>query len=152
MSLGLADIMDAACAHAAASGWFDTVSGHEPKNPPGRGLSAAVWVEEVEPIPGRGGLDQTSALVTLSVRLGMNMTSEPQDDIDPTLLAAADDLMRAYSGDYTLGGLITAVDLLGSYSKGMLGKAGYLDHSGVMLRVFVITLPLIVDNLWTQAP
>jgi hypothetical protein len=153
MTLGLADVMDAVAAHAAATGWFDAVTNHEPKSAPGKGLSAAIWVEEVAPIPGRGGLDKTSVLVTFSVRLATSMTSEPQDDIDPNLLAAFDDLMRAYTGDFTLGALVAQIDLLGSYSQGgMRGKGGYLNQDGLLLRVFEITLPLVVDNLWDQAP
>lgn len=150
MSLGLADLMDVACSHAQASGWFDQVTGHEPKNLPGGNLACAIWVDEVRPIPA-SGLAATSALVVLAVRLSTPMLAEPQDEIDPTLLSAADALLAAYSGDFTFGGLVRAVDLLGAHGVALRGKAGYLNQDGVILRVFQITLPLIVNDLWAQA-
>ncbi len=143
-------ITDAVVSHAAASGWFEQVNEHEPKNAPGYGLTAAVWCQGVAPIPGRSGLANTSGRLLFNVRLYANMTSEPQGQIDPRLLGALDALFAAYSGDFTLDGLIGNVDLLGSYGLALTAVAGYVDVSGVMYRVMTITLPLIVNDLWNQ--
>lgn len=153
VSLGLADIVDAALSHAQATGWFDAgVSGHEPKAAPGQGLHCALWVADVRPLGRRSGLASTGAVVTLSVRVGMPMLHEPQDEIDPTVLAAADALMGAYSADFTLGGLVAAVDLLGQSGRSLSGQAGYLTQDHTAFRVFTITLPLLCDDLWEQSP
>ncbi|MGD9749786.1 MAG: hypothetical protein AB7W59_02205 [Acidimicrobiia bacterium] len=151
MTLDLAGIRAAVESHALASGHLDRSTGHEPDHGPGQGISAAVWVDEVRPVRARSGLASTSALVVLQLRLQMPMTYEPADDIDPLLLGAADALMRAYSGDFELGGEVAAVDLLGmSGGPSLQGKAGYLPQDDQLYRVFVITLPLLVDDLWEQ--
>ena len=152
MSLGLGDIIDAAASHALVTGAFDTVNGFEPKRAPGNGISAAIWVEDVSPIPGWSGLASTSVRVELTVRCMTPMLQEPADGIDPALIGAADELMAAYSGDFTLGALVAEIDLLGAYGVGLRGRAGHFTQDGVPYRAFVITLPLVVNDLWSQAP
>src|SRR5688500_8225689 len=115
MALAVADIINAAASHAAASGHFDQVNGHEPKRAPGLGLSASVYVSRLGFIRERSGLSSTSALLTLNVRCMTSMLAEPQDGIDPNLLGAVDALMAAYSGDFELGGAVANVDLLGAH-------------------------------------
>jgi hypothetical protein len=149
VALDLVAIRAAVESHALATGHLERSAGHEPENGPGQGVTAAVWVDEVLPVKRRGGLASTSALVTLSIRL---QTPVGGDEVDPQLLAAADALMRAYSGDFDLDGTVTAVDLLGmAGGDGMRGKAGYLPQDDQLYRVFVITLPLLVDDLFAQA-
>lgn len=154
MALDLRTIRAAVESHALATGYFAATAGHEPENATGPGITAAVWVDELLPVRRRSGLASTSTIVVLQVRLQMPTTYEPADDIDPLLLDAADALMRAYSGDFELGGVVAAVDLLGLAGGPMLrGKAGYLPQGdGQLYRVFVITLPLLVDDLFAQAP
>ncbi len=60
MALDSAPIINAVVSHAMASGHFEQVNGHEPANPPGHGLTAAVWVDLVEPVRS-SGLARTSA-------------------------------------------------------------------------------------------
>jgi hypothetical protein len=151
VSLGLADIMDAATSHAQATGWFDQVTGHEPKSAPGRGIACAVFVRRARPVSARSGLSSTSACVELSVRVYMNMLHEPQDEIDPTIISAVDDLMAAYTGDYTLGGLVSNVDLLGAHGPDLRAEAGYISIDNKVFRSVDITLPLIVNDLWSQS-
>jgi hypothetical protein len=112
MSLDSNAIIDAVASHAAASGWFERVNRHEPKNAPGHGLTAAVWVDQLGPVPAGSGLRKTSARVVLNVRVFQNMLAEPQDEIDPNMMSAVDALMTAYSGDFELGGNVRNVDLL----------------------------------------
>ena len=95
-----------------ASGLFDRVNLHEPKNAPGGGLTAAVWADTMGPIPAASGLASTSGRVVLKVRTYTNMMSEPQDAIDPAMLRAVDILLTAYSGDFTLGGLVQVGQVL----------------------------------------
>lgn len=148
-------IVDAVASHAAASGHFDRVAKHEPKNVPGNGLSAAVWIQHLGPARGQSGLRTTSALLVLNVRVMSNMIQEPQDEIDPNILVAVSDLMGAYSGDFTLGGLVRNVDLLGQTGQTLQANAGYITISGQqggMYRVMVISVPMVINDVWGQTP
>ena len=150
MALDAAQIIDAVVSHAAASGWFDRVNQHEPKNAPPYGLTAAVWVDEIRPAQS-SGLDSTSALLVLNVRLYTSMLQEPQDAIDPNLVAASSVLFAAYSGDFSLGGEARHVDLLGAEGAPLRARAGYLNQDQKLYRVMTITLPVIVNDAWDQA-
>lgn len=143
-------LMDALATHAAGSGYFDHVPLHEPLNAPGNGLSAAVWVQHIGPAQRSSGLKSTSALVVLSLRVMSNMKQEPQDEIDPNIMDAVDGLMTAYSANFTLGGLVRAVDLLGQSGQTLRADAGYLSIQNVMYRVMVIQIPMIVNDAWEQ--
>jgi hypothetical protein len=151
VSLGTAAILDAVISHAKASGRFERVLTHEPKSAPGNGLSVAVWVQNLRPASG-SGLATTTARLQLSVRVYTNMLADPQDKIDTRLLDAVDALMAAYTGDFTLGGLVRDVDLLGADGDPLQADAGYLEQDSKLYRVMVITLPLVVNDLWAQAP
>lgn len=137
--------------HAAASGHFDRFARHELKAPPGNGLTGAIWVQEVRPIALRSGLAVTSARVAFWLRIYQNMLMEPQDDIDPKVDAARDALMLAYSGDFTLGGLIAEVDLLGAHGEPLMARAGYQQLGQQMMRVVTINIPCIVNDAYPQA-
>jgi hypothetical protein len=143
-------LIAAVASHAMASAFFDGVNGMEPKGaPPDTGLTAAVWVQNLRPVPS-SGLASSSMLFTLSVRLYGSMLAEPQDMIDPGMIAAVDSLMTAYSGDFTLGGLIRSIDLLGQHSEGLGGEAGYVSIDNKMFRVFTITVPMLVNDVYAQ--
>lgn len=152
MSLDSAAILAAVGSHAAASGRFDRVSGFEPKNAPGNGLSFAVWVDRIVPLPGASGLATTAALVVLNARLYTNMLADPPDAIDPALVGATDALMTAYSGDFELGGQVRNVDVLGAHSEGLSAQAGYLEQDGKLYRITTLSVPLVVNDVWSQSP
>ncbi|MGW3428883.1 hypothetical protein ACWDHW_13145 [Streptomyces melanosporofaciens] len=149
MALDILGILDAVVSHAMASGHFETVNGHEPERAPGHGLTAAVWVDRVDPVRS-SGLATTSARLIFNVRLYTPMVQEPADAIDPYLVTALDVLMRAYVGDYTLGGLVREVDVRGTHGIGLEARAGYLQQDAALLRVMTITLPVVVNDLWDE--
>lgn len=149
MTLNISGILDEVVSHAMASGHFEKVNGHEPANAPSLGLTAAVWTESVQAVRS-SGLDQTTVQLVFNVRLYASAQSEPADAIDPTMITAMDDLCAAYVGDFTLGGLVRQVDILGAYGRPLLVRAGYVQQSGAIFRVMTITLPLIVNDLWEQ--
>jgi hypothetical protein len=142
-------IFAAVTSHAMASGHFDRVTNHEPKSAPGTGLTCAVWVQDIRPIRS-SGLASTSARLVLNLRIFTSMLSEPQDEIDPDMLAAVDALMAAYIGDFELGGLIRAVDVRGMEGVPLSASAGYLNQDGKLQRVITITLPLLVNDLYVE--
>ncbi|MFG3510248.1 hypothetical protein ACGF5F_32650 [Streptomyces sp. NPDC047821] len=149
MALNISGILDAVVSHALASGLFTAVNGHEPENPPSNGVTAAVWADAVEAIRS-SGLDSATVRLALSVRLYSPLQSEPADAIDPELITAVDALCAAYVGDFTFGGLVRKVDVLGAHGPGLSVRAGYLQQAGAMYRVMTITLPVIVNDLWTE--
>ena len=151
MTLDASGIQAQVLSHAQTLGIFERAAGHEPKNAPGLGLNLACWVDRIQPVPARSGLAVTSALIVFNQRIYNPMTEEPQDEIDPRILRATDLLMAAYSSDFDLGGTVEQVDLLGAYGPALEARAGYLTQDGKVFRAIGITLPLIVDDLWTQA-
>ncbi len=146
------NILAAVESHAAASGYFDRVNRHEPANAPGLGLTAAIWVDRIAPVPAGSGLASTTVRLALMVRIYTSAIQEPQDAIDPMVLAATAALMSAYSGDFELGANVRNVDLLGQAGEPMSGQAGYLNHDGQLQRVMTITLPVLVNDAFTQSP
>jgi hypothetical protein len=151
VSLGARTILDVLQSHALASGLFERVNGHEPKNAPGNGLTAAVWGQRIDPVL-TSGLASSSARLTVQVRVYGNMLAEPLDGIDPNLIEAVDTLMEAYSGDFQLGGAAREIDLLGEHGIALTAIAGYLTQDGRLYRVYDLTVPVIVNDAWTQSP
>lgn len=152
MSLGSDALIAAVVSHAMASGYFDRVNSHEPKNSPGSGLTYAVWVDTIEAAPGQSGLISTTARVTLWGRIYGRMLTEPQDEIDPNMTLALDALFTAYSGDFELGSNARNIDLMGMAGVQLSSKAGYLDIGGNLFRVYTIVIPIIVNDAWSQSP
>ena len=135
---------------AMETGAFRSVNSHEPKSAPGSGLRCAIWVQDVEPIAEASGLASTSGYVILNARIYGNLLQKPEDDIDPRLTAAGPVLIGAYSGEFTLGGLVRNIDLLGEYGQKLGGRMGYLDIASTVYRIFTITVPCVVNDMWTQ--
>ena len=151
MSLDIDTILNGVVSHNLASGWFERVNQYEPKNAPGHGLTAAIWSQAIDPLPQASGLNSTTSRVTFMERIYSNALQEPADMIDPNVIKATDVLMTAYSGDFTLGGTIRDVDLLGMYGTALRAQAGYVTINQTIYRCMDITLPLVVNDLWSQA-
>lgn len=152
MSIDTNAILDAVASHAMALGAFERFGLHEPKGPPGQGLSVAFWVQSAAPLALASGLAATSARLEITCRFYQPMLTEPQDAIDPAIMSAVDALFAALSGDFTLGGLVRNVDLLGAFGVGLSAQAGYQTIDRTMFRVMTIVMPLIVNDAWEQAP
>lgn len=73
------------------------------------------------------------------------MNQQPYDQIDPAVMNATSAVFAAFSGDFTLGGTVRNVDLMG-----MKAQAGYVQQDGQTLRVMTITVPIVVNDLWEQ--
>lgn len=155
MALQSKDLVDALASHAMGLGLFEAVNGHQPSAPPGHGLSLAIWVQNIGATT--SGLASTSGLVVMSLRIYSPIIQEPPDMIDPAVMDAVDQLFAAYSGDFTLGGLVRQVDLLGQRNVnqnagGLAAIAGYIEYDRQIYRTMTINLPLIINDLWDQAP
>lgn len=148
MALDINGLLDAVVSHAMASGHFERVNQHEPENPPGHGLTCAVWANRIIALRS-SGLNSVSTLVAFDVRIFSPMF-DPPDAIDPTMVAAVDSLCAAYTGDFTLGGLVRQIDVLGAHGQPLDVRAGYLQQDGTKYRVMDIALPCIVNDLWEE--
>lgn len=149
MTFPVMAILQAVESHALTLGQFERVNMHEPKNAPGTGLTCAIWTEHLEAIRS-SGLDSTSAVLRVFIRIYSNMRSEPVDMIDPNVIAATSLLFDEFAGDFEFGGLIRQVDLLGSAGVPMQARAGYIEQDKVLFRCMTITLPLIINDAWNQ--
>lgn len=136
--------------HALQTGFFDRVNAYEPPSAPGQGITCALWFAQFYPVPGASALAATAARVEFSARLMTTALSEPKDAIDPNLLRAVDGYVAALSGDFDLGGNVRNVDLLGAHGTPLSGVAGYLDQDGKKFRVILLTIPLIINDVWVQ--
>ncbi|MGI5286640.1 hypothetical protein ACQEVF_25330 [Nonomuraea polychroma] len=152
MALDVTGILDAVVSHAQSLGLFETVNRHQPDNAPGNGLTCAVTVAEIGPVPGASGLNSTTARVALNVMVFAPVVQEPADDIEPVVIGAVDALFTEYSGDFTLGDEVRNVDLLGAHGTPLSAQTGYVTIDAQTYRVAIITLPLVVNDLWSQAP
>lgn len=154
MTLNTSSLVNAIASHAAALGVFDNVPQHEPKNAPGGDLTCAVWAGDIVPVLS-SGLASTSVRVTFNVRIylpALNISPWEADIVDPRIMDACDALMRDYVGAFTLGGLIREVDVRGGNGNPLSAAAGYLTQDGRVYRVMTIFLPLIISDLWDEAP
>jgi hypothetical protein len=138
--------------HAAETGWFQSIYGHEPKAAPqpGSRLSMAVWLQSVDPVGSLSGLGSASVRIEWSARLYTSMLTEPQDAIDPGMMLALIDFMGRLYADEDLGGTVNRLILLdgSEYGEPVNGKAGYLNQDGKIFRVFTVTIPALVDALF----
>lgn len=140
-------VLNALESHAAGLGVFERVNTHEPKSAPA-GLTCAIWAGSVR--PARSGLAATSARVEWIARIYQNMLSDPPDAIDRTVLIAVDLLFTAVSADFTLGGTVEAVDLLGKDGEPLRAEGGYIQMDGRMYRVMTLFIPVTINDVWNQ--
>lgn len=144
------NLIDGVASIAMRTKLFRSVNTHEPKASPGSGLRLAIWAQTIEPIAAASGLASTSGYVVLNARVYGNMLAKPEDEIDPRLMTAAVTLIGAFSADFTLGGLVRNIDLLGAYGQTLSGQAGYITIAGAMYRIFTIVVPCVINDMWDQ--
>lgn len=137
-----------------ASGRFDTVNGHEPKNAPGLGITAALWVQNIKPVRS-SGLSASSGVLMLNIRVYTNFTQEPYDQIDPNVLKAVLNIMANFTADFDLGtdgaaANVRNVDLLGMTGTPLSAQAGYVEIDRQMYRVMTVFLPIVINDMFAQ--
>jgi hypothetical protein len=145
-------LFNAVVSDAKACGWFDRVNAAEPMSAPGHGLSAAVWIQAgPNPVGTESGLDKASGLVIFNVRIYTPLTAAVRDEIDPKVTKAVSALFRRWHDNYDFGlnPMVRNVDIFGQAGVRLDSRAGYVEVSGQMCRVMTITLPVIVNDIWT---
>ena len=149
MSLASQTVLTKVSDHARTLGLFRSINTHEPKDAP-EGPHCAFYVNAIKPYPQASGLDRTTAVVVIMGRIYLNMLSEPQDSIDPDIVAATDKLIGEYHTDNTLGATAMTVDLLGATGFSLEARAGYITVGGTKYRSMDIQVPVIMRDAWTQ--
>ena len=150
MSLDLITYRNAAVSHAQATGLFGNVLDHEPISAPGNGLTYAVWVSDIMPVPAASGLDAMAVRLELTGRVYLPADVEPQGDVDAAVTGAVDALVTAYAGDFEFGGAVRNVDLLGMHGAGLRARFGYFQIGGPTYRIATLTVPLILNDIWNE--
>lgn len=152
-------IIDRVASLGLGLGYFERVASPEPKAAPvTTGLTAAVWADYLGPNQTGHGLDSTQGLLVLKWRTYSTLLAEPEDGIDPALLRAAHALQGALSRNFSLdildtdGDQAAFVDLLGMSRSRLESRAGYLPQGDQTFRVMTTDIPIIIDDLWLQAP
>lgn len=152
MSLNTKAILNAIISHAEASGHFERFAGHDFTSAPGAGVWGSVFLDSIDPSGEVSGLNAASARVVVQVRITQNMLKDPQDDIDPEIAAAVDVLLDAILGDFTLGGLVRNIDVFGETGQGVFVSAGYFEQDHKNYRATDITIPMIINDVWSLTP
>lgn len=150
--LDLLAYRSAVMSHAQGLGLFGSVLDHEPVSAPGSGLIYAVWVKNVRPVPARSGLASVSVRLELNGRVFMPADTEPQGGVDVAVTDAVSQLLNAYCGDFELGGTVALVDLLGMHGALLSADFGYARFDSTTYRVATLIVPLIINDVWTEAP
>lgn len=139
---------------ASSSGLFDRVIGHEPKNAPGNRLSYSIRLGPIAPVPGASGLAATAGRVVIEGRIQVPQSfgdSAAEDKIETAMTHAIVGIIGQYSKSITVGGTVMEIDLLGMYGVPLAASnVGYVEQDGTHYRVADITIPVIIDALWTQ--
>ena len=148
-------LTDALRTHASESGRFESVSGHAVLSAHGTGLAWWCYVENIRPYAAGSGLNTTSIVLTYRTMITMNTaTYQPLDAVDPRVSGAASEMLRAYAGDFTLGGRVRNVDIYGAAGRPLVAEAGWLTlagDGGGRYRSMITTLPLVINNTYDQA-
>lgn len=150
MALNTASLVDELVSKALQLGLFEKVNVHEPKSQPGNGMTAAVWVDHIQPVAQASGLNSTSVLVGFTFRIYQSAFTEPQDAIDPNVMVAVDTLLDKFSGNFTLGGVAREIDLLGEFGTPLSAQAGWLNIDGKIFRIMDVNLPVVINDVWSQ--
>jgi hypothetical protein len=136
-------------------GIVDQIMGHEPKSAPGATKTFALWMGAISPVPALSGLAATAGRVVLNGRLYfpfLGQAGVSQGDLgETTLMHAVLELIASFSGGITVGGTVLEIDLLGAHGVPLeASPVGYLEQDGTHYRVAELTVPVIIDALWTQ--
>lgn len=150
----LRQVVVALAAHAKRTAKVERTVMREPMHAPGPGITCAVTFGSFR--PARSGLAATSVAVIMMVRLYTPLRKDgpQQDELEPLLMDAASRLCASYVGEFTLDGLVVAVDVRGGEQSGaeLGGEGGYIVIDNVQHRVVTITVPLVINDLWSEAP
>lgn len=124
---------------------FENVDTHEPANAPGNRLYCSIVLGSIKADGNISGLGAASGIVTFTVRIWSSAMQRPLDSIDPEVLGAAMAYMGALAGGFTLGETIRNIDIFG-----LSAQLAWADFQGKQYRLVEITVPAVINDLWTE--
>lgn len=136
--------------HASALGVFEHVEGHAMVNPPPSGIGIAFEAGPIKPGSQYSGLKATSVVFTCTGSIYTTMQTQPADTVELDITGASMALMVALSGDFDLGGNVRNIDLLGATGVGLSADPGYLKLGEQTFRASVITIPMVITDVFEQ--
>jgi hypothetical protein len=125
---------------------------HEPVAAPAQVPAVALWGAAVEPVGAVSGLSEVSGRLTVTARIYAAKAQLMNDQAEALMLTLTCALLGGLAGAFTLGGTAMFIDLLGAHGQKLTAIPGYLDHGDTKFRVSEVTVPIIIDPLWTEAP
>jgi hypothetical protein len=145
-------LFDALASEARQLGVFERVCTHEPKSPPGAGMTLALWWgAPLEAYPGGSGLSAVSARTEIHGRVYRSYLAKDEDSIDLQILDAVIAYFGALVNAFTLGGIVRNVDVLGESGGLMNGQPAYLEMDAKPYRVADLVIPVVINDLWPEA-
>ena len=153
MAFNINNTLQAMKTYVQNLGLFQTIQIGEPKQSPGQGLHACIFMNAVSiSMIYAGGDTRESHVVTL--RVYKDMLSEQTDslnNLESEVASSVSQLMENMLGDTDLESTVMSIDAAGMDGTSMSTSFGYVDVSGVMYRVADITVPVIVNGSATLA-
>ena len=148
MAFNIGDTLQAMRTYVQDLGLFQTVQIGEPKQPPGQGLHAAIFMESVGiSLIYAGGETRESHVVTLRVYKDMLAEqTDPLNNLEIEMASVVSTLMSNLLGDTDLESTVMSIDAAGMDGTSMAGSFGYIEISGVMYRIVDIAVPGIVNG------
>ena len=138
----LFDALQSACQGTAL---FQAVDTHEPVSPPGARLYCSIVLDGLKAVL-TSGLNQTSGQAAFLITIWSKAQQRPLDKIDPELLAAAATVMGVLSGEFTLAGTVRNIDLFA-----MSAEPLWADFDGEQFRIMRITVPVVINDMFSQS-
>ena len=152
-SAAIASVMSAVRSLGSGLAVFrSSVVFHEPIAAPAKLPSLALWAGPLEPVGAVSGLSEVSGRLTVTGRIYAANALNMNDAAEALLLKLTSSLLGAFAGAFTLGGNAMFVDLLGAHGQKLQPVPGYLKHGEQEFRVSEVTVPIIIDPLWQEAP
>lgn len=154
MSAGvrISSILDILISDAQLLGIFERVNQYESTTSPGSGLTAEiVWIMGPTPMAGRSGLASTSARVVYGMRIMLEFKNTPKESLDPAITNAVDLYVNSLLGELALADAQGSfIDVFGMGGVPIDAVGGYLTLDQTTYRIGTITIPVIMENVWTQ--
>lgn len=136
--------------HAKKLGVFEVARTSEFKSAPPNGLCFALWVQRLGTSPDGSGLASTNALLRLTARIYFPMTHKPEAEIEGRVFSAASGYLGRINGDFTLGGTVRNIDLLGEVGDAPAFEGGYLAIDNKISRIADLNMQVIFNDSWEQ--